>query len=557
MIGSTISHYKIIEQLGEGGMGVVYKAEDLKLERSVALKFLAAHLLNDDEAKARFLREAKAAAALHHPSICPVYEIDEVDGKTFLAMAFLKGETLEDRIAKGPLPLKDALDIARQVAEGLQAAHAEGIVHRDIKPANILVSPEGRATIMDFGLARLTEASKLTRADQTVGTAAYMSPEQMQGGEVDHRSDLWAHGCVLYEMVAGARTFQGEYAQALAYEIVNQAPEPLTAVRSGVPMELEFVVGKCLEKDAASRYQNASEIAVDLRNLQDKLKSGRSTILRTASLATGVPATLSTGQTLSPIEALPSDAVVVRRSRQRLLQILLAVTVVALFGLLFVYTTEAPLEKKPVRRFSFAPPARLDTGRTTAGVAISPNGRHIAFSAAGSLWVQDLDQDEPRRLAGTEGALLPFWSPDSELIAFAAGGELRRISVQGGASGFICPLPSALFYEGTWSPNGESIVFSSGTGGPAVLHEVSSQGGPPDVLVDPAELDEAGRNVSRPRFLPLDVCSHLVLHRQWKQRKQHDVRQELRYWPNGGSGARRSSGLLGFDRSSDLSIRQE
>ena len=169
MVGQSISHF--VEKLGEGGMGVVYKAEDTKLERTVALKFLAQHLLNDDEAKERFLREAKAAAALDHPNICTVYEIADVDGKTFISMAFLKGETLEDRIEKGPLSLKDALDIARQVSEGLQAAHAEGIFHRDIKPANIQVSPEGRATIMDFGLARLTEASRLTKTNSAMSRA--------------------------------------------------------------------------------------------------------------------------------------------------------------------------------------------------------------------------------------------------------------------------------------------------------------------------------------------------------------------------------------------------
>ena len=281
MIGSAISHYKIVAKLGEGGMGVVYKAEDTKLERTVALKFLAQHLLDDEEAKERFLREAKAAAALDHPNICTVYEIDEVDGKTFIAMAFLEGESLEEHISEGPLSIKDALDFARQTADGLQAAHTKGVLHRDIKPANILISPEGRATIMDFGLARLTEASRLTKFDTAMGTVAYMSPEQAQGMEVDSRTDVWALGCVLYEMVSGQRPFQGVYDQALLYDIVHEVPAPLTSIRAGVPMELEFAVAKCLEKDADNRYQHASDAAVDLRNLQDKLRSGRSTVLQT------------------------------------------------------------------------------------------------------------------------------------------------------------------------------------------------------------------------------------------------------------------------------------
>ena len=177
MTGQSISHYRVLDKLGEGGMGVVYKATDAKLERTVALKFLAAHLLNDEEAKQRFLREAKAAAALNHPNICPVYEIDEAAGKTFIAMALLEGESLEDRIGNGPLALKDAIDIGRQITEGLEAAHDKGVVHRDITPANVMVDAKGRATVMDFGLAR----SRLTKGDQTVGTAADMSPEQLQG----------------------------------------------------------------------------------------------------------------------------------------------------------------------------------------------------------------------------------------------------------------------------------------------------------------------------------------------------------------------------------------
>ena len=204
MVGRTISHYKITDKLGEGGMGVVYKAQDTKLERTVALKFLAGHLLNDEEAKARFLREAKAAAGLDHPNICTVHEIGEAEGRTFLSMAFIEGDSLEARIEQGPLPLKEALDIGRQIAEGLEAAHEKGVVHRDIKPANVMVDAKGRTTIMDFGLARLTEASRLTKANQTMGTVAYMSPEQAQGIELDHRSDVWALGVVPYEMVRGA-----------------------------------------------------------------------------------------------------------------------------------------------------------------------------------------------------------------------------------------------------------------------------------------------------------------------------------------------------------------
>ncbi len=211
MTGRTISHYKILEKLGSGGMGEVWKAEDLKLGRQVALKFLASHLVSDPEVRKRFEREAKAAASLSHPNICYVHEIDEADGKSFLAMELVEGEGLDERIGKGPLPLGEGLDLAQQIADGLQAAHEKGVVHRDIKPGNIIITPDGRAKILDFGLALLTEGSKLTKLDTTVGTVAYMSPEQSQGAEVDHRTDIWALGCILYEMVCGQRPFQGTY----------------------------------------------------------------------------------------------------------------------------------------------------------------------------------------------------------------------------------------------------------------------------------------------------------------------------------------------------------
>ena len=194
MIGVNISHYKILEKLGEGGMGVVYRAEDTRLERIVALKFLAAHLLKDAESRKRFEREAKAVAALSHPNICTIHEIDEADGRTFLALEFIEGESLQARIEAGPLPLKDALDLARQVADGLQAAHEKGIVHRDIKPGNLLITPKGQLKILDFGLALLTESSKLTQLDTTLGTIAYMSPEQTMAAGTDSRTDIWGAG---------------------------------------------------------------------------------------------------------------------------------------------------------------------------------------------------------------------------------------------------------------------------------------------------------------------------------------------------------------------------
>lgn len=271
MIGQTISHYRILEKLGEGGMGVVYKAEDTKLDRTVALKFLAPEFTREPEAKARFIHEAKAAAALSHPNICTIYEVDEFERQSFIAMEYCEGETLKERISQGPLLLDEAVELASQIAEGLAKAHKQEIVHRDIKPANIFITNDGLVKILDFGLAKLAGQTRLTKTGTTLGTVAYMSPEQARGEEVDLRSDLWSLGTILYEMITGRPPFRGEQEAGMVYSILNEAPEPPTGVRTGVPMELERIISKCLARDPQERYQSAEGLLSDLRPLERSL----------------------------------------------------------------------------------------------------------------------------------------------------------------------------------------------------------------------------------------------------------------------------------------------
>lgn len=273
MVGQRISHYKILEKLGEGGMGIVYKAEDTKLERTVALKFLSPEVIMAADAKERFFIEARAAAALNHSNIVTVYEIDEYEGQIFMAMEYVEGEDLEQKIASGPIAIDEVVKIAIQTAEGLLEAHEKGIVHRDIKSANIMINERGRVKIMDFGLARLKGQTGLTRAGTTIGTLAYMSPEQCRGEIVDHRTDIWSLGVVLYEMVTGQLPFKGDYAHAVIYATMNEAHEPITAPRGEAVEKLRQVVDKALAKNRDHRYAHVNELLADLWSIEKRFKT--------------------------------------------------------------------------------------------------------------------------------------------------------------------------------------------------------------------------------------------------------------------------------------------
>jgi serine/threonine protein kinase len=278
MVGQTISHYRILEKLGGGGMGIVYKAEDTKLKRTVALKFLPPELTRDDEAKQRFINEAQAASAIDHNNICTVHEIGESeDDQLFISMNYYEGETLKKKIQRGPLPIDEIIDIAIQVATGLQKAHSKGIIHRDIKPANIFITKDGIVKILDFGLAKLSGQTMMTRMGSTLGTVAYMSPEQATGKAVDKRTDIWSLGVVLYEMITGLLPFRGEFDTAIMFSILNEKPEPIVGVQSDLLPELEKIIYKCLEKDKDLRYTQISELLADLAEIKTKITGVRFT----------------------------------------------------------------------------------------------------------------------------------------------------------------------------------------------------------------------------------------------------------------------------------------
>jgi serine/threonine-protein kinase len=460
MVGQTISHYRIVEKLGEGGMGVVYKAEDLKLGRAVALKFLPSHWMESEEHKARFLHEARAAALLDHPNICTVHEIDEANGQTFLAMACLEGQTLKQKIAARPLPLAEALDIALQIGHGLQAAHQKGIVHRDIKPANIMITPQGQAKIMDFGLAQLSDRTKLTATGTKLGTPAYMSPEQTEGKTTDARADIWALGILLYEMVSGRVPFPGDTEAAVAHAVLYTEPEPLTALRSHVPMELDRILAKAIAKRPPDRYQHVDDLMVDLRRTHQR------------------------GQTPAISRRRFS-----RRAKVAALVAVAAGVALATLGAWALLRQEQPGAPRRVTRFAIVLPAahRMPIPENDRDLVVSPDGRYIAFRvggrAGGALAVRALDRMDVHLFSDITAARSPFFSPDSRWIGFSERGQLKKVSVAGGA-----PIVIGNNLGGgsaSWADDNTIVYARNGR-----LLAVSANGGEPTLLAAPDGEDE-------------------------------------------------------------------
>ena len=474
--GSRLGPYEVLAPLGAGGMGEVYRARDTRLERVVAIKIIPAHLSGNPAAKERFEREAKAVSSLNHPRICQLYDIGSHDGMSYIVMEYLEGETLADRLLKGPLTLEQFLNYGADICEGLDKAHRTGVVHRDLKPGNIMLTKSG-AKLMDFGLAKPTAAllgagstsktisQPLTAEGSLVGTLQYMSPEQLGGNEVDARSDIFSLGAVLYEMISGRRAFEGENQIAVASAILEKQPEPLSAVKPLTPPALDHLVKTCLEKEPDERFQTAHDIKLQLR-----------------WIAIGTP------------ESRP------RSSRSSLERWVLIAAVGILLAALAVVSVRQFRGVPPMTWSSILPPEKSSFAYFAGPVALSHDGRKLVFVAttAGGedlVWLRPLNAPTATALPGTVGASYPFWSQDDRHIGFFTGGKLRTTDATGGPVVTLCDAAGAR--GGAWNERGD-ILFSRTWGG---VQRVSSAGGAPSEVT---KLDPSRRELSHrwAYFLP-------------------------------------------------------
>jgi serine/threonine protein kinase/Tol biopolymer transport system component len=501
--GSKLGPYEIQSPLGAGGMGEVYRAVDTRLDRTVAIKVLPAHLSSDPELKQRLEREAKTISSLQHVNICTLYDIGTQGDTDFLVMEYLEGQTLADRLQKGPLPVDQLLKIATEIALALEKAHQRGIIHRDLKPANIMLTQAG-AKLMDFGLAKpklpnasqalgtftpstptmnlaslTSAASPLTQKGSIVGTFQYMAPEVLQGADSDARSDVFSLGCVLYEMVTGRRAFEGKTQLSVMSAILEKDPEPIATVQPTLPAALDYTVRSCLEKNPDERIQTAHDVKLQLA------------WVATSSSQTGAP-------------ALPSS-----KPRPTLWLAAIAVLALAVIALTVALMWSAPARR--VLRVNLLPPegTRFETLYRNGAPALSPDGTHLAFIAQkdgrNSLWLRSFDRLDATPVRGTDDAYFPFWSPDGTAVAFFMQGKLWRTDLNGGSPAPISDAPEAR--GGTWG-SGNVIVFAPSFGGPLV--QVPAAGGKPKAVTGVSVVSSTISD-RWPSFLP-DGKHFLFLH---------------------------------------------
>ena len=490
MIGTSLSHYRITEKLGQGGMGEVYRAEDTNLSRQVAIKVLPDEFSHDAEWLARFEREAKLLASLNHPNIAAIYGLEQADGKPFLVLELVEGQTLAERLHKGPLPIEEAIEVCRKIAEGLEAAHEKGVIHRGLKPANVKVTPEGKVKILDFGLAKAfyeqaapvdpsrspTITEQMTAPGVILGTAAYMSPEQAKGKAVDKRADIWAFGGVLYECLTGKRAFQGDTITETVAAILKSEPD-WTLLPAETPSSVRAVLKQCLQKDPKERLHDIADARIEM---QEQISLPKEPLRASPHLPFGwviaaCVTTLVIGVLIGPAvtkhfkPAASSTLQSVVRSTIRL---------------------------EPghwLAGWRWSPPYGLGYPTRTA-MAISRDSRFIVYSAVSEnpgrqdkpfLYLQRLDQREARPISGTEGGLSPFLSPDDRLAGFWADGKLKKISIDGGEPVTLCD--AAMPFGAGWAPDNSIILADAADSG---LFRVSAAGGDPEPLTTPDKTKE-------------------------------------------------------------------